>query len=154
MKTPKRTHAAPLLKDLGDAISSSAETRAAYIGAVELVAEILRPRFESGELRGFTDDDCERCGKDRSSWTPPLWRIEAVCTRLFIRSPEVALFVLRMASKASSASWDWRRADGNCLLGCAEARMAADVLQLARVRGWSKPQPGEEPAPRRTRSAA
>jgi hypothetical protein len=45
-----------------------------YPRAVEAVATALRPRFESGELRGWLSGDGDRRVK-------PSWRIERECRR-------------------------------------------------------------------------
>ncbi len=175
----KTTHAATpdahWLAAMRHAMPGSADFAGTYHRAVECVASVLRPRFESGELRGWIEDyDSERCspwnvkkGKDgeperdaaglavlvrrETLWIPPMWRIERACTRLFITSPNAALNVLQSASALgrSKAPFRWRgRPRSTSLLGSAEAAMAVDVLAYARARGWSKPKPGEERTPR------
>ena len=103
-----------------------------YRHAVEEVAILLAPRFMSGELRGWLDADSERKGGIPARYVPPLFKLERACTRLFIRSPEAALMVLRCASPGARVEdFDWREGGASVsLLGAAEAAMARDVLHL------------------------
>ena len=117
-----------------------------YRAAVEAVATILRPRFESGELRGWRDSDGDKCGPllpKRKQVRPPYWRIGDACRDLFIRSETAAFVVLTWASPTGKREAEWFDVMGkNCRLpSCAldtaagEA-MAHDVLAFARRRGW------------------
>lgn len=144
-----KSEALACLKDLVDAVNEQAATDKTYAGAVGFLAEFLRPRFESGELRGFIDADDQR----PAGWDAPMHRVERACERHFIRSPEAALLVLTCAGKTKGHQWSWNQVSSHSMRGAASARMAADVLDLARARGWSRPQPMEDPAPRRKRSA-
>ncbi len=123
-----------------------------YPAAVERVAIALRPRFESGELRGWTGEDFE--GKPRA--LDPLSRIENECRRRYIKNPLRALAIILHSPSTEAGDWRWERVDaGVSLLAAAESAMAKDVLQLARERGWTKPRRGERPAfERRARRAS
>lgn len=131
---------------------------AIYKESVEIVAETLRPRFESGELRDFTDKDDARLARQvldtnkARRWIPPVWRVERACQRLFIRSPEAAVLVFRCAPPSSRVeSWDYEADDS--LRNAAGAAMARDVLKLARSRGWTPRQRARTPHGRAERVA-
>jgi hypothetical protein len=121
-----------------------------YPAAVRAVATALRPRFESGELRGWVSGDGDLPKRQR----PPFWKLESECVRRFITSPVRALGVLACSPSVRTADadgfalvepWHWDAAgSGTCLLGAAEAAMAYDVLRFARECGWSRPRRGEE----------
>ncbi len=125
-----------------------------YREAVEGIATVLRPRFESGELRGWLDEDTGGRKKDN----PPIWRVESACERYFIRSAEAAVMVVRAASRVARANavpWKWNDDGGGFGLRTgASSLMAIDVLLEARRQGWSKPRPGETPVQKARRSAA
>lgn len=126
--------------------------RDTYARAVEAVATVLRPRFESGELRGWVGSDGDRLMEEKAQgrkWAPPLWRVERACGQLFIRTPEAAIFVLRCASRAAKAAdpWNWRAHGEASLLDAAETAMSRDVLAYAKRQGWTRP--ASTPARRR-----
>jgi hypothetical protein len=123
--------------------------RAAYAAELERFAERLRPRFESGELRGFTDDDMEREFGDRS-WVAPLWKLEKLCAAHFgleVATTEVDdcsttyegdaeaahLVLLASPSRAETADCYYHECHH------ASAAVTADVLRIARERGWYRP---------------
>lgn len=134
----------------------------AYPAAVERVATALRPRFESGELRGSIDADFEKPNGEMRRGRDPLTKIADECARRYIKTPLRALAVLEFSRYSSALDpgqgeeWHWNRAGaGTCLLGAAVDAMAKDVLRFARERGWSKPLRGEHPIfNRSTRRAA
>jgi hypothetical protein len=107
-----------------------------YQGAVQRIATALRPRFESGELRGWIEGD-ERIARRGN---PPTWKIERECTRRFIRSIREAGIVLLAApdDTLAPAANDFDRPEH-----VATTAMAQDVLRYARAQGWTKPRPGE-----------
>lgn len=112
-----------------------------YEAGVSLVAQLLRPRFESGELRGWQEGDEDKYGTQSDRTPPPLWRVEAACQRLFIATPFHALVVLHHSSpKARRAGiFDWKdHAGGDCLQLAAKEVMAADVIAFAKRSGWLK----------------
>jgi hypothetical protein len=126
----------------------------AYADVVKAVATLLRPRFESGELRGLTNDDAERTSPlAKRKFVPPLWRIEKECSRLFIRSPEAALLVLRFGSSRANGggglTWTWDEVSYCSLSGVAAGIMARDVVVYARSKRWYTPAADEDPAPTR-----
>jgi hypothetical protein len=133
-----------------------------YPRAVEMVATALRERFEAGELRGWMDEDTERCSADvvagRSrGYNPPFWRIEDECRRRFVTTPVRALGVIESSPNTKTASahgWDFNDPQPEPLRHVAASAMAFDVLHLARTKGWSKPLKGEEPAFKPARKAA
>jgi hypothetical protein len=125
-----------------------------YPAAVEKVATALRPRFESGELRGWISGDADRYSGRRLD---PLTKIEFECERRWVTTPVRALGALAMSPNKTGTSadeWVWNATDLSCTLrGAASIAMARDVLAFARERGWSKPQKGEEPAFKAQRQA-
>jgi len=101
-----------------------------YRVRVETLAEQLRPRFESGELHGWREDE------DTPSW--------AEVEREFLRKevPDVASAYLVLACSPSEAEdiddgllSDARSFAAECLV--------IDVFREARKRGWWRPQAGE-----------
>lgn len=118
----------------------AALVRAAYQAELERLALKLRPRFESGELRGYIDEDFE-----------PFRRIENACAAHFgLKVTETktgydgdtttAALVLAASPLLADHLWG----DG-CwhIANLAESVAAWDLLFLARARGWSKPMKGE-----------
>lgn len=154
-KSPSVTETVALLRDLLEAVSRPAEGSKVYAGAVEYMATILRPRFESGELRGWIDGDGE--SKEPTKDDPPIWRVESACERHFIRSAEAAVMVVRAASRVArslAVPWKWNDdGAGFDLRTGASSLMAIDVLLAARSKGWSVPRPGERPAMKSTTRA-
>ncbi len=123
-----------------------------YAAAVRSIAIVLRPRFESGELRGWADGDGDRIGQGKRRWTPPMWRVEAACGRFFVRSQGAAMVVLQYASRRALQvdPFYWKDPGGGVsLYGAAVTAMAYDVVLYARARGWSRPIPTEESPPAR-----
>lgn len=142
--------------------------RPRYRTLVQRVAEPLRRRFESGEFRGWLDEDDERMDSVRGGrsgrydprYQAPLLRLEAEVARRLFGVPEqelgdlesaparrLAALVLLVSVNAagefvSSDTPEWQAAEA----------MALDVLEYARELGWSKPKSGELPRP--TRRAA
>ena len=123
-----------------------------YRRAVESVAIVLKPRFLSGELRGWTAEDDKRMEEENNAWVksnfkskrkhlPPLWRIEQECRRLFLHGPSHALLVIEHSSaKARKAvePFEWKTGLQHALRLIAEGQMAVDVLALAKRKGWVK----------------
>jgi hypothetical protein len=132
-----------------------AEFRPAYFAEVARAAEDLRPRFEAGELHGYTDADDEAVGK-----------IEKACGERFgvqveevdrgdgistYEGDEVAAALVVAVSPAAVTSWDghdWYH-PGHRALAC----VAYDVIAVARARGFYTPEPEECPHEDATRWA-
>ncbi len=123
------------------------ELRRAYLAEVERFAETLRPRFESGELRGITDAEFEAGGDS------PLFRLEALCGRHFgLESKDGELvethetfqtaYLIRSVSPGEVATEDAQPVVGQAIIA-----LTHHVLALAKARGWWHPQPGEMPTP-------
>lgn len=109
--------------------------RVAYLREVERFAEELRPRFESGELRGLRDSDPD------SGERGPFYQVEKLCLARF--APEgMAWEQIHLALAASPSAeeaddtWVDRR-------GHVAAAACLDVLRLASARGYYKPAPDE-----------
>ncbi len=140
------------------------QLRAAYMAEVQRFAETLRPRFESGELRGYTDDDGvrdmrERPGKPRpGAWRAPLFRLEDLCEQHFgldVDAPETdaaAQEVFRRAYliRSVSPSDALLTEDAQPIAGQATIAVAGDVLAIARARGWYEPTVDEDPSLEKT----
>ncbi|MGA8889995.1 MAG: hypothetical protein WB493_00405 [Anaeromyxobacteraceae bacterium] len=118
-----------------------------YSFAVEAVAAILKPRFQSGELVpwGEHDDRWETLGP--LSATPearsPNSRLADECRRLFITSETSAFVVLTWASRRAARSAEWHDVMGDaCSLPgaaldvVAGEAMAHDVAAYAKRQGW------------------
>jgi hypothetical protein len=106
--------------------------RKAYRTEIARLATELRPRFESGELRGFVDEN------DFDGWKPLL----NLCWSHFRTTAEIAL--------VGSVTWWWSSAVwGGGVIDWAAYAAAADVLNYARRKGWSKRRRGESPPSRR-----
>ncbi len=112
---------------------------AEYRRMIEKVAEHLRPRFESGELHGFRDED-------EGAETTSIDKIEQVCRRLF---PNLESAHLALACSPSRDLGDY----GDVTVGREEqalwhATWAAglDVVRLARERDWYRPTEDEIPS--------
>jgi hypothetical protein len=119
--------------------------RAAYVAEVERFAETLRPRFESGELRGFTDEDLEHEGEDRE-WKAPQWVLADLCVEHF-KIEDMDPITVRLLVEASphgeaTSQEDWHE-------DCDWFRVACcwDVLAVAQARGMYVPSADEEPDP-------
>ncbi len=105
--------------------------RADYQRRVEQLAEELRSRFESGELRGWRSGDGERGRPD------PRRELEDVAERHFARGAEqvrATIFLSPSAPKVQAAT------DGDGLeitaKDLAAESAALDVLAVAKARGW------------------
>jgi hypothetical protein len=117
--------------------------RTYYQGEVARVALELRPRFESGELRGFRDEDSETMeaeGPD-GSYVPPPWRVEEECGRRFVRASVARAYAVLLVSpsepETSGAGWTDPRYH-------AAQAMSWDVIRYARAQGWTTMTPDEE----------
>jgi hypothetical protein len=129
--------------------------RAYYQGEVARVALELRPRFESGELHGWREEDTERMeaegGSYRASYVPPPWRVEEECGRRFVRASVSRAYVVLLVSpsepETAGVGWtDHRYHAANA--------MAWDVIRYARAQGWTTMtsdefSPGADYKPRR-----
>ncbi len=117
--------------------------RVEYLHQVEKIAARLRPRFESGELRGFTDADLQREGEPGSTtWKAPLWRLEAIAGRAFGVTEDNAIAILGVSPSAHGTDfggWTAHRFH-------ARAALSWDVLRVARARGWTVRGPSETPS--------
>jgi hypothetical protein len=124
-----------------------------YPATIGRVAEELRPRFESGELHGFRDNDenlqdtvwCERHGVPHDpDYRDSLWVLEDVLAKKVLgfvpeyyghyeeKPARRAAWVLTHSPSTPCVLDD----SGETLLGMATHAMAYDVLRIARQRGW------------------
>jgi hypothetical protein len=132
-------------KQRGGYLAGSERT---YGAAVEAVATILRPRFESGELVpwGPNDDRWEETTPPR---TPRAWaaipnnRIAEACRELFITAPTAAFVVLTWGSRPALRAAEWFDVfEEDCRPPLAGLRTVAgevmghDVSGFARRKGW------------------
>ena len=127
--------------------------RDAYRAALERFAATLRPRFESGELRGYRDGD------DEDGRRSPFWTVEALaaahfgveltCTpdpagdcELLSGDEPAAHLILAVSPHAASTG-------EGAVHVCAHAMQAVawDVVSYAREQGWYVPDQGEYPEP-------
>jgi hypothetical protein len=123
--------------------------RVDYLGKVRALAEELRPRFESGELRGFRSGDGEG-GSDE-----PFERLDEICRERFglattetepgdglsyITGDDVAAYTILAVSPMAREITD-TDADHACYV--AATAVASDVLAVARDRRWYRPTPDE-----------
>jgi hypothetical protein len=128
--------------------------RMAYLAEVERIAEALRPRFESGELRCWTDEDgdeieARRRAGDRE-WLPPLWRIERFSADWLGMDPKAqgeafnegcrVAYLVRLVSPHEDETEDAQPA-----IGQAMEAVGRDVLDAAGRRGWLQPTPVATP---------
>jgi hypothetical protein len=153
--------AALLPRSAGAAQAASSE----YAATLERIAAALRPGFESGEYRGWTDEDDELDNHlPRTGYDPPLWKLERECARLIgdARTAAVVLF----GSPNAADGWFRFEMDHELraqifpvddeydpadlaevfrieMCGKAGLALSCDVLQVARARGWYKPAPSE-----------
>jgi hypothetical protein len=118
-----------------------------YRFAVEAVATILRPRFESGELVPWSPNDARwekaTAGSRAEYAAIPNNQVEAACRDLFITSETAAFVVLTWASPAARRAGEWFDVMGedcrlpSCALDTsAKEAMAHDVIAYARRKGW------------------
>lgn len=122
------------------------QLRAAYLAEVTRFAETLRPRFESGDLRGYTDEDSEH-ENERDDYKAPLFHLEDLCDEAF------RLDVDRFGEEAyrnaylirSVSPGDAHTEDAQPIAGQAGIAVAFDVLAVAQARGWYIPAEGEDP---------
>ena len=142
MKNPTKKTAAKSRKTL------SFTDAASYAEDVETLAEELRPRFLSGEFRGWHDLDGDRLSIEQANgkkWRPPLWRLEEVA-RARIATSQAAAFLALSFSR--HARWDTGALSPRLLAGDA---VAQDLLSVARREGWLRRGPGytlpKRPAP-------
>jgi hypothetical protein len=114
-----------------------------YPRAVEAVATALRPRFESGELRGWIDRlDTELPARRRD----PQSKIVDECMRRFVTSPVRALAILlysRNVEESEAGQWQWDAQASVPLRAAGAEAMALDVLAYARAQGWATRRRGE-----------
>jgi hypothetical protein len=108
--------------------------RNAYNREIERIAEELRPRLESRELRGFTDEDCEH----EDGWRAPREVLEREVGGRIARTREEALLVLAVSRSPHTP--------GMKTEGAAAETASVDVLRVAFARGWYRPEPDESPS--------
>jgi hypothetical protein len=112
--------------------------RAAYFAELGRLAERLRPRFASGELRAMTEGEVARDG----GATSPHWAVERLCCAHFgleDMDPATLRLLLDVSPHAqvlADAGWT----DDVWWL---QAAIAWDLIALARARGLYVPAPGE-----------
>jgi hypothetical protein len=128
--------------------------RALYLAEVVRFAEELRPRFASGELRGFTDADGERIERE-PHWDPPLFELENLCEERFRldvdRYGEEAYlnaYLIRCVSPSEGQTFDAQPVAGQAAIA-----VSRDVLAVARARGFCASTPDEDPSLDETRWA-
>jgi hypothetical protein len=123
--------------------------RPLYMAEVVRLAEMLKPRFEAGELRENVDsdypDDFAPCPKDFSLDDLPMGRLEAACRQRFgLAVPEeesgtpesIVSASLILAVSPSECQTDLGESDPRPR---AVEAAAMDVLAVARERGWCPP---------------
>jgi hypothetical protein len=130
--------------------------RPLYRREVARLAEELRPRFESGELRAFEDEDLE---DGESGATSPMWRIEAeagehfrlvkrdgsgrcAAGEVYEGAGHIASLILVVSPSTFYVGDDWSHVAYR-----ANAAAMWDVILHARERGWYTPSPDEEIGP-------
>lgn len=136
-----------------------------YLARVEAFAEELRPRFQAGELRGFTIGDSDRADARVEAFTaahpeatveevlayrnrvePPLFVLEELCAARFLPASlgwdaqHEEAHLIRACSPSEPLT-----EDGQPNIGQAATAVAYDVLRVARTRGWYAPDASEEP---------
>ncbi len=138
-----------------------ARYREPYIREVVRFAEELRPRFESGELRGLRDEDDERHEDAREAGTEyefPNERLEDLAADRFgivvrmvqrehgdrVHVGDKATASVIVAVSPSAEHWNAERwaHPGYCAKAC----IAWDVLAVARALGFYEPIADEEPS--------
>lgn len=110
--------------------------RNAYNREIERIAEELRPRLESRELRGYLDEDFEGEKKGRRA---PREVLEREVGGRIARNEEEAHLALAV-SRADHTT-------GLTTAGAAAEAASVDVLRVAFARGWYRPEPDESPSP-------
>src|SRR5512138_3205272 len=143
-----------------------AKFRPKYLAELERFAETLQPRFEAGELRGITDDDCDReMFGTGDRWRSPIWKLADLCREHFgiertykvgevrarERDPVTAELIL--ACSPSAEEVQLHVDDTASASSVAADAITWDVIAIARARGWYTPTEGEEPALESTRWA-
>jgi hypothetical protein len=115
--------------------------RPLYLAEVARFAEELRPRFESGELRGWRDGD---------DGDGPTYVLEALGAARFgldvdedLRGDDEAAYLVLACSPTADASAD----EWSAVQFHAQAAVARDVVLLARERRWYTPTPDEIASP-------
>lgn len=108
------------------------ELRRAYQAEVERFAETLRPRFASGELRGFRDADYEDGDAGGSS---PVYQLERLAGEHFglKKGNDSTAHAILAVSRFTRATKDggWTDAAHH-----ATAAVAREVLAIAQREGW------------------
>lgn len=110
--------------------------RAAYLAEVARFAEELRPRFTSGEVRGFLEEDGDSTG--------PADALRYLCGRHFAMKDmawEEMHAVLAVSPSAEEVDDAWCEPWHHL-----REAVAYDVIRIARARGWYAPASDEEPA--------
>ncbi len=132
--------------------------RDAYLAEVEQVAEQLRPRFESGELRGYVDADAD---DGDYGGTSPKFKLEDLVRAHFgleVRElhdiPKKGIITLEGDEPTAHgilavSSFTVETEDEGWYHVADHAVCAAawDVVALARRRRWYRPAPDEEALP-------
>jgi hypothetical protein len=115
--------------------------RAYYVAAVAAVAAELRPRFESGELHGWREEDSRGMDDDRKGFAPSPWRVEGECGERFVRGSMQRAYLVLAVSPSEVETFDGACADPR--YHAAQA-MAWDVIRFARAQGWTALAQGED----------
>jgi hypothetical protein len=118
----------------------------AYQQRIERLAEEVRPRFESGEFRGFIGEDLERELQERTlnphRWIAPRWRFADVVESK-VEGDADAYLILACSPSGDLVDGDYQlKAARTAAAEC----MSLDVFRIGLHEGWYKPGRGEEPS--------
>lgn len=136
--TPASVTLRPITDPPADALEA---LRAYHQGAVVAVANVLRPRFESGELHGWREVDTNAMENPDTAETyvPAPWAVAQECGRLFLRTSVRRAFAILLCSPSEPES----RGDWTDPRKYAAEAMAFDVIRYARRQGWTTMEEGE-----------
>lgn len=127
-----------------------------YLPMLGRIAELARPRFESGEFRGYTDEDSDRevdgYGKPKAErWEAPRWRFEQWVEEVLPVETFADAYLILACSGSESLI------DGGAQIeyarGIAAECVSYDIFRIGLDAGWYKPAAEECPSAERLRSA-
>lgn len=119
--------------------------RAAYLQELERFAATLRPRFESGELRGFRNGAGPHDDGDMDLKRAPVDVLTDLCAAHFgldLEADEQGYSNAYLIRLVSPNEYDTE--DDQPICGQAAIAVTYDVLSIARERRWYTPTPDEE----------
>lgn len=158
-----------------------ASLRAAYLADLNRLALSLRPRFESGELRGYNDRDGDeedearrafflthpgpsgdggdayaKFVRERPKLPPDI--LDDACAEFFgldeaAQERDFGAAFRRASLLRSVSPGDEHTEDAQPNIGQAVIAVSLDVIAIARARGWYEPTPDECPPQEWTRWA-